>query len=85
MRKEGSVHNTEWPIFEDALTIDDEIVMVVQVNGKVRDKLQIARTISEDELKSLALQQDSVKKHVSEKEIVKTIVVKERLINFVVK
>ena len=67
------------------LTIDDEIVMVVQVNGKVRDKLQIARTISEDELKSLALQQDSVKKHVSEKEIVKTIVVKERLINFVVK
>ncbi|MGC6367617.1 MAG: leucine--tRNA ligase [Candidatus Marinamargulisbacteria bacterium] len=85
LTQEGSVHNTEWPIFDDALTIDDEIVMVVQVNGKVRDKLQIARTISEDELKSLALQQDSVKKHVSEKEIVKTIVVKERLINFVVK
>ena len=85
LAQNGSVHNSEWPVFDDALTIDDEIVMVVQVNGKVRDKLQIARTISEDELKSLALQQDSVKKHVSEKEIVKTIVVKERLINFVVK
>ncbi|MEK9727771.1 MAG: leucine--tRNA ligase, partial [Candidatus Margulisiibacteriota bacterium] len=81
----GSVHESEWPTFDEGLTIDDEVTIVVQVNGKVRDKLLTSRSILEDELKSLALEQDNIKKHLEQKEIIKTIVVKERLINFVVK
>ncbi|MGA0242402.1 MAG: leucine--tRNA ligase, partial [Candidatus Marinamargulisbacteria bacterium] len=82
---EGSVHSTSWPQYNDELTIDDDITMVIQVNGKVRDKLTIARSISEDALTLLALEQPNVQHHVSDKQIVKTIFVKHRLINFVVK
>ena len=80
-----SVHEAKWPTYDETLVIDQEITMVVQINGKVRDKLITSRSISEDALKSLALNQESVKRHLEKKEIIKTIVVKERLINFVVK
>jgi leucyl-tRNA synthetase len=82
---EGSVHSTSWPQYKDELTIDDDITMVIQVNGKVRDKLTIARSISEDALTLLALERPNVQHHVSDKQIVKTIFIKHRLINFVVK
>ena len=80
-----SVHDASWPTYDKTLVVDQEITMVIQINGKVRDKLLTSRSISEDALKSLALNQESVKKHLEKKEIIKTIVVKERLINFVVK
>ena len=83
--QESSVHNADWPGFDEELTVDNDVTIVVQVNGKVRDKLNTSRSIAEDQLKLLALDQDNVKKYIENKEIIKTIVVKERLINFVVK
>ena len=81
----GSVHQQAWPIFDPALVIDDEVTIVVQVNGKVRDRIMASRDVNESDLTATALAQDSVKKYVDNKEIVKTIVVPQRLINFVVK
>ncbi len=80
-----SIHQESWPTFSKTLTIDDEITIVIQVNGKVRDKMISNRTTKKDALTELALSKENVKKHIENKEIVKTIVVPERLINFVVK
>ena len=80
-----SVHLESWPTFDQTLTIDEEITMVIQVNGKVRDKISVARNSNKESLTELALTQENVKKHINGKEVVKTIVVPERLINFVVK
>jgi leucyl-tRNA synthetase len=80
-----SIHQESWPTFSKALTIDDEITIVIQVNGKVRDKIISNRTTKKDALTELARSKENVKKHIENKEIVKTIVVPERLINFVVK
>jgi len=80
-----SIHQESWPTFSKTLTIDDEITIVIQVNGKVRDKMISNRATKKDALTELALSKENVKKHIENKEIVKTIVVPERLINFVVK
>ena len=59
--------------------------MIVQVNGKVRGKIEVAANTSEDEMKSLALEIDNVKTFTDGKEIVKVIVVPKKLVNIVVK
>ncbi len=81
----SSIHQESWPAYEDALTIDDEITIAIQVNGKIRDKITVSRDTSNEALTTSALAQENVKKHIDNKELVKTIVVPERLINFVVK
>ena len=80
-----SIHLERWPTYDKSLTIDDEITIVIQVNGKVRDKLITNRNTSGDALTQLALKKDNVKKHMEQKKVIKTIIVPERLINFVVK
>ena len=85
LNQENSVHSADWPEVKEELTVDNDITIGVQVNGKVREKLNTSRSSDEDQLKLIAFNQDNVKKHIENKEIIKTIVVKERLINFVVK
>jgi len=66
--------------------IKDEIIsLVVQVNGKLRATLSVVADISEAEAKAAALNNQDVKKWLADKEIVKTIFVKGRLVNIVVK
>ena len=81
----SSIHIEPWPTFDNKLTIDNEITMVIQVNGKVRDKINIPRETEKEELTQLALSNNNVKRHIENKTVIKTIVVPERLINFVVK
>jgi len=82
---ECTADRTPWPGFEESLTHTDEILIVVQVNGKVRQKLTVAADMGEEELKTLSLQDDKVKERVDGKEIVKVVVVPKKLINIVVK
>ncbi len=79
-----SVFEEPWPKFDPTLVVDDTIEMPVQVNGKLRAALQVAKTISEDEIKTLALADANVAKFLEGKEIKKIIFVPGRLINFVV-
>lgn len=80
-----SIHQESWPTFSKQLTVDDEITIVIQVNGKIREKIISNRSTKKEALTKIALSMDNVKKHIKDKEIVKTVVVPERLINFVVK
>jgi leucyl-tRNA synthetase len=79
-----SVFDARWPEFDEALAAEDEIQLVVQVNGRVRGRIAAPATVSQDDALKLALQDDGVKKHVEGKETKKVIFVPGRLINMVV-
>ena len=74
----------KWPEYNEKYLIDDEIELVVQVNGKVRDKIMVATDITEDDAKEKALESEKVKKYIDEKEIKKVIFVQGKLISIVV-
>ncbi|MBX0326802.1 leucine--tRNA ligase [Oscillochloris sp. ZM17-4] len=79
-----SVHQQPWPAADPALAAEDEVEVVLQVNGKVRDKLTVPVGASEDQLRALAMESDRVRSHIGEKSIRKVIVVPGKLVNVVV-
>ncbi|MBI2099244.1 leucine--tRNA ligase [Candidatus Uhrbacteria bacterium] len=78
-----SVFKEKWPEFDAALTKDDQITLVAQVNGKVRDTLSVAAGISDANAKLAAMQSEKVKKWLEGKEIKQAVVVSGRLVNIV--
>lgn len=73
-----------WPSYDPAKTIEETVEVVFQVNGKVRSKVQVALGTPENELEQMALSDTHVKRHVDGKRITRTVVVKNKLVNFVV-
>jgi leucyl-tRNA synthetase len=73
-----------WPVFDSEKTIEETIEVVFQVNGKVRSKVQVALGTDERELEQMALSDAHVQRHVNGKKIARTVVVKNKLVNFVV-
>ena len=78
-----SVHQQPWPAFEPALLVDALIVVPVQINGKLRSRLEIAATASEEEITRAALQSPGVDKYIEGKQVTKTIYLPGRLLNIV--
>ena len=76
--------STPWPLFDKEAAKEDEITLVVQVNGKVRSRLQVAAGIAEETIKEMALRDERVQKFIDGKDIRKIIVVKNKLISIVV-
>jgi leucyl-tRNA synthetase len=82
----GSIFKTaHWVRHNEALTVMDQVEIVVQVNGKIRAKFNAPTDTNENDLKSLAHAESNVKLHLDGKQIVKEIVVKNKLVNIVVK
>jgi leucyl-tRNA synthetase len=81
---EGSIHHEPWPVYDEALAAEDEVTMVVQVNGKVRDTIRVAADVGEDDMRSLALASENVRAHIDGKEPKKIIVRPPKLVNIVV-
>lgn len=81
----GRITDQTWPEFEESKTIENEIEIAVQVNGKVRDKLVIARDLDKDEVIARAKELEGVQSYLEGKTIVKEIYVPQRLVNIVVK
>ncbi len=80
-----SVHNQSWPQWDEAAAADELITLVVQVNGKLRERLTVPVGISEKEAQELAFGSPKVQRHVGDKSVVKIIYVPDKLINIVVK
>ena len=80
-----SIANSTWPTYDDNLTKDDTYEMVVQVNGKVRGKMEVSTSTTKDEMLSLAKEIDNVKNYLDGHEVVKEIVVPNKLVNIVIK
>ncbi|AFN57505.1 leucyl-tRNA synthetase [Zymomonas mobilis] len=83
LEKEGFVAEASWPEFDPALTVEDEITIAVQVNGKLRDTLTVARDMPKDEAEKLALASEKVIKMLEGRSPKKVIVVPNRLVNIV--
>ncbi len=74
-----------WPVYDEAKTIDKEITIGVQINGKLRSEVTLELNESEELAKDKVLNQDNVKKYIDEKEIVKFIYIPNKIINIIVK
>ncbi|MFP3975729.1 MAG: leucine--tRNA ligase [Chloroflexota bacterium] len=80
-----SIHNHLFPTWEEELAAEEEVTMVVQVNGKVRDKLTVPASISEEDAKELALNSEKVQANLDNRRVNKVIYVPGRLVNIVAK
>ena len=81
----GSIHDQPWCEWNENLAKASSITLVVQINGKVKDKIEADEGLSQEEMKSLALNSPKIKELTKEKTVVKTIVVPKKLVNIVVK
>ena len=75
----------EWPTFDEKLTVENNFNLVLQVNGKVRDMVPAQIGISKDDAEKLAFSSEKVQKFVDGKEVIKVIVVPNKLVNIVIK
>ena len=80
-----SIHDQPFPQWDEQLAAEEVITLVVQVNGRLRDKLQVPADIAEDEAKRLALASPRVQAHIDNKRVDRTVYVPGRLVNVVVK
>ena len=80
-----SIAYEAWPTYNEDFLKDDTKEIVVMVNGKLRDKFEAAPGSDDETLKTMAFDREGVKKHTDGKEVVKVIVVKDKLVNIVVK
>lgn len=82
---EKSIHEEPWCEWDENLAKSSSITLVVQVNGKVKDKIEVDESLDQEEMKQVALNSEKVKALTAGKTIVKTIVVPKKLVNIVVK
>lgn len=83
-QKFESIHRQPWPKYDPKLLREERYNLIIQVNGRVRDKIEVASDISEQEVSKMALSQERIKRWVSGKAPKKIVFVPGRLINFVV-
>ncbi len=81
----GRLWETPWPLADPDLLASDTVTLVVQVNGKLRDRIEAAADASEADLLALARASEKVRQHLDGKDVVKEIVVPGKLVNLVVR
>ena len=80
-----SITYEKWPEYDESKIVEESFEMVVQVNGKVRGKIEVSSDTTEEEMKTLAKEIENVKNYIEGKEIVKEIVVPKKLVSIVLK
>jgi leucyl-tRNA synthetase len=83
--KVESIHLQRWPEWDEAIAAEETVTLVVQINGRVRDRIEVPADIDDAEAERLARESEDVQRHVGGKQIVKVIVVPGRLVNIVVR
>ncbi|PYJ44169.1 MAG: leucine--tRNA ligase [Verrucomicrobia bacterium] len=79
----SDVAEQEWPGHDEAVLVEDEVDIIVQINGKLRDKLRVAIDANEEELKSAALDLPKIQQHLAGKEVRKIVIVPNKIVNIV--
>ncbi|MBQ9965433.1 MAG: leucine--tRNA ligase [Clostridia bacterium] len=82
---EGMLNETEWPKFDEAKCVDSAVEIAVQVNGKIKARINVPAEISSEDAIALAKENDAVKNEISGKNIIKELYIQKRLVNIVVK
>ena len=81
--KIGTIFEQPWPAYDEKMLVEEEVTIVIQINGKVRGKISVPALASEDEIKEIAVTNEKVKDLLENKKIIKSILVPKRLINLV--
>ena len=84
-KEDNTISYEKWPTYDETKIVDETFFLIVQVNGKVRGKLEVSSNTTEEEMKKLAKEIPNVKTFTEGKEIVKEIVVPKKLVNIVVR
>ena len=82
---DGMLNEAKWPDFDEAKCVDSTVEIVIQINGKIKARVNVAADISAAEAIALAKQQEAVSKEISGKNIIKELYVPKKLVNLVVK
>ncbi|MEX2553320.1 MAG: leucine--tRNA ligase [Actinomycetota bacterium] len=80
---ESSIHQEQWPSYDEKLAKQEQVTMVVQVNGKVRDRIEVSAEVSKEQMQDLALSSERVQAHLNGGEPKKVIAVPPKLVNIV--
>jgi leucyl-tRNA synthetase len=80
----GGIMNAQWRQWDESALEQDEVTIVLQVNGKVRSRIQVASDMSDDELKKIAIVDERIQTFTEGKQIKKVIIVPQKLVNIVV-
>ncbi len=78
-----SIHNQSWPTWIEELTENEQVTLVIQVNGRLRDKILVPSSITETEACEMALSREKIKPHLERKEVIRMVYVPKRLVNLV--
>ena len=81
----GSVANSVWPKYDEAKLVADTYTLVVQVNGKLRDRIEVGTNTTQEEIQKIALESEKVKAFTDGMTVLKVVVVPKKLVNIVVK
>ena len=81
----SSVFNEKWPTYDESKIVSDTVTIAISVNGKLRSTIEVEKDLDETTIKEKAMIDEKIKKYMEGKEIVKTIVVPNKIINIVVK
>ena len=84
LKKEGSIHHSQWPNHHPDQLEENNVTIVLQVNGKVRDKINIEKNSDQKKLETLALNSKRIQHYTINNEIKKIIVIPNKLVNIVV-
>jgi leucyl-tRNA synthetase len=80
----GDIAGQNWPDYDELFLVEDEVEIVIQVNGKVRDRMKMSALAREEEMKTAALANQKIQKFTSGKTIRKIVVLPGKLVNIVV-
>lgn len=80
----GSIAYAKWPTYDESKLVEDVVEIVIQINGKVRQHLQVSKDASREELQALALNDERIKQELADKEVKKVIAVPGKLVSIVV-
>jgi len=85
MGNNSSVFNEKWPVFDQKALVKDEVEIAIQVNGKIKNRINVSSDLNEEGIKVAALEDETIKANTEGKNIIKVIVIKGRLVNIVIK
>jgi len=85
MGREGPLASVPWPSYDPQLASEEELTIVIQVNGKLRSRITVSADESEEKIKEMALADEKTQKFLEGLEVVKVITVPKKLVNIVVR
>lgn len=81
----GSLYNVGWPAYDESALVKDSVEIVIQINGKVKEKMNIASGLGRDELQKTVMESEAAVRAVDDRNVVKVIAIPDKLVNIVVK